>query len=249
MPDSRKSSSTTALSAPKTTEFGPWNNGIASWRMQKREARTLLVEQFLTQHGSTRLCSGPVTYTSKIRFSCAKCGREASSRWKDLLNRDRIWCKSCAAAARMVGVVPSQAMRDAAARANAAATTARQARWQVQTTPVPLEKRSTKAQVKVLSQKWPAEEWAKAMKVAIGAHQRCLNPGATQFRYYGGRGIEFRFLSTAFMADWLLVNLGPRPANASIDRIDFNGHYEPGNLRWATKVEQSRNRSSCRLGT
>lgn len=249
MPGLRKSSNMMVSSAPRTTEFGPWNSGIVNWRTQKRVERTLLVEQFLTQHGSTRLCSGLVTYQSKIRFRCAKCGREALSRWKDLLNRDRVWCKSCAAAERMAGVIPSQVMRDAAARANAAATAARQARWQVRAVPLPLEKRSTKAQVKVLSQKWPAEEWTKVMKVAIGAHQRCLNPGATQFRYYGGRGIEFRFPSTAFMADWLLGNLGPKPANTSIDRIDFNGHYEPGNLRWATKTEQSRNRSSCRHGT
>lgn len=71
-----------------------------------------------------------------------------------------------------------------------------------------------------------------------GARDRCINPANRQYSYYGGRGIEFRFGSyTQF-----LQAVGRRPTrHHSIDRIDTNGHYEPGNLRWATIQEQNRN--------
>jgi hypothetical protein len=44
------------------------------------------------------------------------------------------------------------------------------------------------------------------------------------------------------MAEWLLTNLGPRPLGLTVERIDNNGHYEPGNLRWATRADQNRNK-------
>lgn len=77
---------------------------------------------------------------------------------------------------------------------------------------------------------------------------RCYNPAAGNYRYYGGRGItvcaEWRDNPWAFIA-CVEKNLGPRPSpKHSIDRIDPYGNYEPGKIRWATPVEQARNRRS-----
>lgn len=43
------------------------------------------------------------------------------------------------------------------------------------------------------------------------------------------------------MHRYILKELGPRPSNHSLDRIHNDGHYEPGNLRWSTQVEQMKN--------
>jgi hypothetical protein len=77
----------------------------------------------------------------------------------------------------------------------------------------------------------------------IAAKQRCVNPKGVGYERYGGRGIMFLFESVEDATRWVAANLGPRPSkHHSIDRIDNNRHYEPGNLRWATAAEQNRNK-------
>lgn len=72
------------------------------------------------------------------------------------------------------------------------------------------------------------------------ARSRCNNPKNIGFAHYGGRGIEFRFES--FQA--FLRELGRRPSPShSLDRINNDGHYESGNVRWAVKAVQLMNRS------
>lgn len=70
---------------------------------------------------------------------------------------------------------------------------------------------------------------------------RCQNPSDISYENYGGRGIRIcdRW-SDSFES--FLADMGRRPKNTSIDRIDNNGHYEPGNCRWASIKIQSRNK-------
>lgn len=74
------------------------------------------------------------------------------------------------------------------------------------------------------------------------AKRRCENPNYIGFERYGGRGIEFRFSS---FEEWLdELGLAPGP-EYSVDRINVDGHYEPGNVRWATSDVQYQNRHHC----
>lgn len=73
------------------------------------------------------------------------------------------------------------------------------------------------------------------------AWNRCNNPKTDRYPIYGGRGIEFRFKSfTEF-----ITCIGPKPSpELSVDRINVNGHYECGNIRWANAETQARNKRS-----
>lgn len=74
---------------------------------------------------------------------------------------------------------------------------------------------------------------------------RCSNPNSKDYFYYGQRGIgvcpEWDTVFGGFEA--FLEHIGPRPSDLhTVDRIDTDGNYQPGNVRWATRAEQSRNR-------
>ena len=78
------------------------------------------------------------------------------------------------------------------------------------------------------------------------AHDRCSNKKNAQYKNYGGRGIKVcdRWASfEAFLSD---MGAAPSPMH-SLDRIDSNKNYDPGNCRWATWKDQQRNRRNNRL--
>ena len=77
--------------------------------------------------------------------------------------------------------------------------------------------------------------------------RRCQDPNDKGYANYGGRGIKVcdRWQDFAkFFAD-----MGKKPQGMSIERIDNNKGYEPGNCRWATPTEQGRNRRTNVLFT
>jgi|ERR1039458_7843743 hypothetical protein len=71
------------------------------------------------------------------------------------------------------------------------------------------------------------------------AKDRCTNPNSQRWYTHGARGIKMNFLSF----DEFYAFIGPRPSkDYSLERIDNNGNYEPGNVKWATRSEQQLNK-------
>jgi hypothetical protein len=73
---------------------------------------------------------------------------------------------------------------------------------------------------------------------------RCYDTSAVQYKDWGGRGIKVapEWHDIKVFVEWIEENLGPCPEGCSLDRIDNDGDYEPGNVRWATRSQQSLNR-------
>ena len=69
---------------------------------------------------------------------------------------------------------------------------------------------------------------------------RCDRKTDPAYPNYGGRGI--RVCDRWQIFENFLQDMGPMPDGMELDRIDVNGHYEPGNCRWATVIEQARNK-------
>lgn len=76
---------------------------------------------------------------------------------------------------------------------------------------------------------------------------RCTDPKNNRYYRYGARGITVckRWL----VYENFLADMGKRPKDHSLDRIDNDGNYKPSNCRWATRLEQMRNTSrTVRIG-
>lgn len=80
----------------------------------------------------------------------------------------------------------------------------------------------------------------------MAAKMRCSNPASPKFSFYGGRGIRM-------CQDWMdsferfLADMGERPPHHTLDRINSDGDYEPGNCRWASHKLQANNRRGAIL--
>jgi len=90
------------------------------------------------------------------------------------------------------------------------------------------------------------DKWGtKIYKCWDNMKSRCLNPKATGFENWGGRGIKI-YEPWIHSFDLFYDHVSKLPyfgqAGRSLDRIDNDGNYEPGNLRWATRKEQTQNR-------
>lgn len=96
------------------------------------------------------------------------------------------------------------------------------------------------------AQKNGAKLW-REYSVWLAIKQRCRNKESSCYPYYGGRGIDI-------CQDWFddfskfIEHIGPSPSKLhTIERIDNNRGYEPGNVRWATRSEQNENTRQTRL--
>lgn len=80
----------------------------------------------------------------------------------------------------------------------------------------------------------------------VSINQRCNNPKCSNYKYYGGRGIECRFENADSFICYVIGILGfdtlEKLKGLTIDRINNNGHYEPGNIRFVTHKENCNNR-------
>lgn len=79
---------------------------------------------------------------------------------------------------------------------------------------------------------------------------RCNTPTCPSYKYYGRRGIQVKFKSVKSFVVWVKYILGfdtlDKLKGLEIDRIDNNGHYEPGNIRFVTRTENNQNKRNSK---
>jgi hypothetical protein len=79
----------------------------------------------------------------------------------------------------------------------------------------------------------------------IAMRSRCVDPNASGYKNYGGRGIKVCERWDDFLN--FLADMGERPPGMSIEREDGTGNYCPENCKWATRKVQNRNKRNTKL--
>jgi hypothetical protein len=89
----------------------------------------------------------------------------------------------------------------------------------------------------------PEKVFMRIYHAAKHAIRRCTNHDHPNYRLYGGRGIKVLFQDKDVFIKYLVTLPGYDNPSLVLDRINNNGHYEPGNLRFATRSESQRNKN------
>lgn len=82
-------------------------------------------------------------------------------------------------------------------------------------------------------------------RIWAGMRTRCQNPKCPEYKYYGAKGIAVCEKWQKFAG--FFEDMGARPSNLTIERIDSNGNYEKSNCKWATMTDNLRNRGCVKL--
>ena len=83
-------------------------------------------------------------------------------------------------------------------------------------------------------------------QVFANMRKRCYDISNHRYHRYGGRGIKIRFVSVNEFVDYVINELQVDPRGLTIDRIDNDGDYEPGNIRFTTNFDNCQNRDNYR---
>ena len=96
---------------------------------------------------------------------------------------------------------------------------------------------------KITMKKYLATLTGRLRRIFTMAKQRCNNPKENMYYRYGGRGIQMRFNSASEFVDYVINELGIADISGlEIDRVNNDGHYEKGNIRFVTHSENCSNR-------
>lgn len=103
-------------------------------------------------------------------------------------------------------------------------------------------KKSHRAEAKEYNKKYRATINGHLRNIFSNMQCRCTQCGSLYYKFYGGRGIKCKFTSAQDFAHYVVDVLKVDPRGLDCDRINNDGHYEPGNIRFVTHEVNCQNR-------